>query len=271
MTFQKILFSAILVALPINEGAAQPMSPQPNAGRADFADLALNATTVARAQIVDAKEVKRERAPGLAPGFRRFLVRAQVQSVLAAPAGVPGEITYLVDIPENERGRTPRMEGQIVLLFLGAEHAPGEFVLAHKYGQQAWSAGREQIVSRFLGERAAAGGAPRAESISSAFHVPGSIPGESETQIFVRTQNGRPLSLVVLRRPGVDPHVVLSTGDIIDPNAPAPDAGSLSSVILACSLPAQLPQDIAGGSNGEALAADYQVALEALGTCDRNF
>jgi hypothetical protein len=271
MTFRKILFSTILMAIPVNPATAQVSAAQPIAGRADFANLALGATTVARAQIVKAKEVKRERAPGLAPGFRRFLVRAQVQTVLAAPAGVPGEISYLVDIPENSRGRVPKIEGQIVLLFLGPEQAPGEFVLAHKYGQQAWSAGREQIVSGFLGERAAAGGAPRAESITSAFHVPGSIPGESETQIFVRTQNGRPLSLVVLRRPGIEPHVVLSTGDIIDPNAPSPDASSLSSVILACSLPAELPADIAGGNNGQALTEDYRAALDALGQCDRNF
>ena len=263
--------SASAAASPAMSSALQAAAVPPP-GRADLATLALQSDTVLRARIERAKEVKRERAPGLAPGFHRLLIRADTQNVVVAPERVPAEIEYLVDVPATSRGRAPKLEGQSVLLFLGREHAPGEYVLAHKYGQQPWTAEAEALAARYLRERAEAPNSfTRAEAVTSAFHVPGTLPGESESQIFIRTETGTPLSLIVLNRPGQAPRVSLATGDIIDPDAPAPDPASLSAVTLVCSLPPELPADVASGADSAALKRDYQAGLEALGRCDRNF
>ena len=270
MKFHPSFFALLLGAIASSPISAAPL-PQP--GLADLADLSLGATSGVRARIDDAREIRGDRAPDLAPGFRRFLVRADVGAVLAAPQSIPGEIRYLVDLPETDRGRAPRIEGSDVLLFLGPEDRPGEFRLAHKYGQQVWTAGRESDVRRLLQDRGALRGlgTERAE-ITSAFHVPGTLQGESESQIFVRSSEGRPLSLVVLRRPGAEPRVTVATGDIIDPDAPPPERGSLAALALSCSLPDELPTGVASDADQEAaLRADFAAAKAALGTCDRNF
>lgn len=269
MQLRSAVSAILLAALSASQAVAQ--LPQP--GLADLADLSLSASSVIRATIDDAREVKSDRAPGLAPGFRRFLVHAEVEGVLAAPRSVPGEIRYLVDLPETGRGRAPRIEGDEVLLFLGPEERPGEFRLAHKFGQQDWTPAREADVRLLLRDRAALRGidTQRAE-ITSAFHVPGSLEGESESQIFLRGADGRPLSLVVLRRPGAEPHVTVATGDIIDPNAAPPEQGSLAALALSCSLPAELPTSIlSDAAHAEALRDDFAAVKSALGTCDRNF
>ncbi|MBZ6379927.1 hypothetical protein B5C34_13940 [Pacificimonas flava] len=262
--------SATIVTFPLQ---AQPAVEIPVAATADLAELTLAAATIVRARIADTDEVRAERAPGLAPGFRRLLVEAEVVAVLAAPGAVPGDIRYLVDVPETRRGRAPRLEGEEVMLFLGPEHRPGEFALAHKYGQQSWSGGTDEAVRKLLNNRAQMRGLTLGDAaVTSAFHVPGTIAGESESQIFVRTGEGRPLSLVVLRRPGQAPRVSVATGDIIDPNAPPPERGSLPALVLACSLPESLPGEVLEGSrDADALRADYQAAREALGGCERNF
>ncbi|MEE4350298.1 MAG: hypothetical protein V2J26_08730 [Pacificimonas sp.] len=275
MTTKSNLFAplaALLVSLALPTGsAAQARQPEP--GLADMAALSLSAATILRAEITRTTEVRPDRAPGLAPGYRRLFVRADVRGVVAAAGPVEREIRYLVDVPETARGRAPRLKGADMLLFLGPEQRPGEYALAHKYGQQAWSAQRESTARRIAEESARESGlsfAPAA--IESAFHVTGTLPGESESQIFVRTAADARLSLVVLRRPGTAPLVNVATGDFIDPNAPPPQQGTLPVIALACSLPERLPDDaVMEPRVATQLRTDYQAALAALGGCDRNF
>ncbi|MEO0500109.1 MAG: hypothetical protein AAF205_06065, partial [Pseudomonadota bacterium] len=232
---------AILVTLPA--AAQTPVLPAP--GQADFADLTLNARTILSARIDKTKRVKEKRAPGLAPGFGRLLVRANVESVVAAPSAVPGRIEYLVDLPLDARGKVPEIEERKVLLFLDREHAPGEFVLSHKYGQQMWSVERETVAKRFAAERVdPAMLALKPERILSAFNVPGTLPGESESQIFIETESGNPMSLVILNRPDQEPRYAIATSDIIDASAAPPEAGSLAATLLACDLPETLPDTV---------------------------
>ena len=61
-------------------------------------------------------------------------------------------------------------------------------------------------------EARAADAPPRITGIGRAFHVPGSLPGESETQIFLQTADSRPISLSVLRRPGEQPRWSVALG-----------------------------------------------------------
>ncbi len=248
-------------------------SPVP--GRADLADMTLESDTILSATIAKTSKVSSERSPGLPSGYARLLVRANVDSLLTARSAVPGEIKYLVDVPLTPRGKVPKLKDQRVLLFLGREYAPGEFQLSHKYGQQIMDPAREADVRRFLKERADPQlAALKPTRIVSGFHVPGSLPGESESQIFVETESGRPMSLVVLNRPGETPRYAVATGDVIDASAAPPAKGSLVALMLACELPDALPQDVLqdqSRDNAAALAQDYAIVRASLGTCDRNF
>src|SRR3546814_7628869 len=73
--------------------------------------------------------------------------------------------------------------------------------------------------------------------------VPGTIPGESETQIFLRTSDQRPVSLSVLRRPGEAPKWSVSLDEMVDESSAPAGRDTLLWYRLACFLPGQLPQD----------------------------
>ena len=108
--------------------------------------------------------------------------------------------------------------------------------------------------------------------VGSAFHVPGAIPGESESQIFLTTSNNRPISLSVLRRPGEQPQWAVALGEMIDENAQAPARETLLWYRLACFLPQHLPdRSVAALSESDARAvrADYRFVLSQLGACGR--
>jgi hypothetical protein len=109
--------------------------------------------------------------------------------------------------------------------------------------------------------------------VRDALSVPGNLTGESETQIFLETENGAPVSVTILRRPGRPPSWGVSWGEIIDQSARPPEPESLEWYRLACALPARLPAE-ANLSNDSAARTqaerDYQLMMGALGPCTRN-
>ena len=124
-----------------------------------------------------------------------------------------------------------------------------------------------------LRDSSAPGAPPQITGIGRAFHVPGSLPGESETQFFLQTADERPISLTVLRRPGEQPRWAVALSEIVDEAAEPPARDTLLWYRLACTLPARLPPDAlreAGAEDGRAIQADYRVMMEGLGPCARN-
>jgi hypothetical protein len=96
--------------------------------------------------------------------------------------------------------------------------------------------------------------------------------GEGETQIFLKTDNDQPLSLTILSRPGQQKQWAVSTAEIIDASATAPQRFTLLWYRLACDLPRSLPSDrVEGASNGDTIRAqaDYKFVIESLGPCGR--
>jgi hypothetical protein len=113
---------------------------------------------------------------------------------------------------------------------------------------------------------------PRIAGIGRAFHVPGAVRGESETQIFLQTADARPVSLTVLRRPGETPFYAVALSEIVDDAAAAPKPDTLLWYRLACTLPRALPErSLAEAESGSAAAikADYKLVLDRLGPCTR--
>ena len=113
---------------------------------------------------------------------------------------------------------------------------------------------------------------PAITGVTRAFHVAGSLPGEGETQIFLRTADKRPISLSILRRPHEDPRWAVALSELVDDSAAPPKPETLLWYRLACGLPRQLPDDAVAGQSPEdadAARADYQLVLTGLGACKR--
>jgi hypothetical protein len=113
---------------------------------------------------------------------------------------------------------------------------------------------------------------PRITGISDALAVPGTLAGESETQIFLATEDRSPVSLTILRRPGQPVQWGVSWGEIIDSAARPPAPETLRWYRLACALPAQLPgnANLARDPVARRLATgDYAFVRQALGPCER--
>ena len=258
---------------------AQPLESQTNPAvaeisYADLADLSLTAPFVAHVRIADVDVLSEREAPNVAPGYRRFLVDADVVALIRGPEASPQRITYLVDLPNDPRGRSARLrerEEKLVMATPGGNR-PGEVRLVAPDAQISYSPLLADRLRGLLREATGASPPPRITGIGRAFHVPGSLAGESETQIFLQTQDERPISLNVLRRPGEQPRWSVALSEIVDDAAGPPQAESLLWYRLACTLPPTLPARSlaeAGPDERRFIQADYRLILERLGPCLR--
>jgi hypothetical protein len=255
-----IAVAALVLAAPALAQSAAPLS------YADIADLTLAAPVIVRATIDDSERISAENSPGLALGKVRLLVDAAVTAALIAPGTIPGRLSWLWDAPLDAKGKPPRPKGSAVLAFLAPPAADGKTRLIAGAGQQPASPELEAKV-RAIATEARSGGAPAITGVSNGFRADGTVPGESETQFFLTTADGKGMALVVTRKPGEALKVAVSRGDVIDESAASVQPGTLIWYRLACTAPAKLPA--ASGGNDPKLAADWQAALKSLGPCGR--
>jgi hypothetical protein len=240
---------------------------------ADLTDLALAARLTVVVTVHDAIHLKGPDAAGLAPGFARFYVEGDVNALVAGPGGVPASVSWLADVPLDAANRLPKLKKQkLILLARPVPQKPGVLQLVAKRAQLSWSPELEQRLRTILSEANGPNTPPVVTGITHAFHVAGSIPGEGETQIFLKTADNRPVSLDVQRHPGEDTRWTVSLGEIVDETAAAPQRNTLLWYRLACGLPSNLPADtLADQSPDDATAAqaDYKLVLDGLGACGR--
>jgi hypothetical protein len=283
---QMLLFGTFLASLfaplPSTVGmlVAQPVAPTPAAppgirafSYSDLADLSLTAQVVAGVTVIKAERLKGELAPNLAAGRARFLIEAQTGMLLRGADGLSGTVTYIVDVPLDAKGKVPKLKKARFILF--ANRVPGrpqEVRLTSPYSQLDWTQTTESTLRAILTESTAAAAPPLVTGIGNAFHVPGAIPGESESQIFLTTADNRPISLSILRRPGEQPQWAVALGEMVDDSARAPAKDTLLWYRLACFLPARLPAKAVSAlsaTDAEAVRADYRHVLTQLGPCGR--
>jgi hypothetical protein len=241
---------------------------------ADVADLAVQAPVAAHVRVVRAGALRERDAPGVSAGHRRFLVTADVVSLIRAPGALPPRVSWLVDLPDDSRGRPARLPKRTELLVLAApvDGRPGELRLAAPDAQLPYAAPLAERLRAIHRELAGANPAPRITAVGRAFHVPGAIPGESETQIFLQTADQRPVSLSILRRPGEQPRWAVSLAEFVDENAAPAQRDTLLWYRLACTLPRALPaasMNAASPEEARAIEADYRLVLQGLGPCTR--
>ncbi len=253
--------------------SAAPANSDDAATYADLATLSDAADLVIRAQIRRQTTLKPERAPGLASGFARLYIEAGTVAVIAGRTGAGASLTYLVDVPLDAKGKVPKLKKREFLLFADqVAGRAGEVQLVAPGAHLAYTPLLEARLRPILTELYAADGPPRITGVSDALAVAGTLTGESETQIFLATDNGSPVSLTILRRPGQRVQWGVSWGEIIDSAARPPAPDTLRWYRLACSLPPQLPSNanLAREPKARRLAAsDYAYVVSQLGPCAR--
>lgn len=249
-------------------------APPPAPTYADLADLALAAPVVAHVRVRDADALSEREAPNVPVGHRRFLVEAEIVALIRGTGGLPPRVSYLVDMPSDSRGRARiRDRSEFLVLASAVPGRPGELRLIAPDAQLPFAPAAAERLRAILREAAGAEAPPRITGIGRAFHVPGSLPGESETQIFLQTADDRPISLTVLRRPGERPRWAVALGEMVDDAAAPPQPETLLWYRLACTLPAALPRqslDETTSEEARAIAADYRLVIDGLGPCTRN-
>ena len=264
--------AAVMAALAAPAESQAP-APRPAPTYADLADLALAAPVVAHVRVADSQRLAADQAPGLAAGRTRFFIQADVVSLIRGAQGLPQRVRYLADLP-NDGGRPSKLAKKSEYLIM-AQPVPGragELRLVGPEAQLPYSRAEAGRLRAFLQEATRPDAAPAIIGIGKAFHVPGTLPGEGETQIFLQGADQRPLSLNILRRPGEVPSWSVALSEIVDEAAAAPRRDTLLWYRLACTLPARLPQQsLAEADPGQvrAIEADYRVVMQQLGPCAR--
>lgn len=269
------LLPAAALLLPVPALAQATADAQqggmPRPGYAELADLVIASPLVIDATIRSAAKIKGAEAAGLAPGATRFYVEADVGTLVRGATAIPARVGWLVDVAPDWRGRTPSLKKRRVLAFARpVAGRPGQVQLVEPGAQRDWSADLEQRVRSIASEVAAPDTPPVIVGVRGAFHVPGALPGEGETQIFLRTRDDRPAALSILRRPGEQPRWSVALSEIIDDAAATPKRDTLLWYRLACALPATLPDtSTAALSEDDAAQArsDYAFVLQQLGSC----
>jgi hypothetical protein len=167
----------------------------------------------------------------------------------------------------------PKLRKQEVILFARpVEGRPNELQLIDPHAQFAYSEAFEARLRPILSDLVAQDAPPRVTGIRDALAVEGTLVGESETQLFLDTENDGPVSVTVVRRPGQTPRWGVSWSEIVDQSARAPQRETLQWYRLACSLPDTLPgnANLSRDPRARALAAqDYALVRDALGPCSR--
>lgn len=274
-----LTISAIFAALSATCVHAQGRAPvtqvaaQPVATYADVAQLAELASIVALVEVRDQAVVRPERAPGLQPGHARLYVTARTAALLASRSPIGESLNYLVDLPLDAKGKPPKLRKQRFILFADpVQGRPGSLQLVEQGAQMPATPESEQLARTVVAAFAAPGLPPRVTGVGDVMSVAGNLVGESETQLFLDTATGEPVSLTVVRRPGMDPQWGVSWSEIVDQAARPPQPRTIEWYRLACSLPQQLPAGAYLQDDRESRVraeADYRYILQQLGPCDR--
>lgn len=259
-----------------NEGEAIGELPADRAPTyVDLVEMAGQSDFVGIVMIDDQITLPQERAPSVSAGHVRLYIEALTQSVLASPRPIGEQLVFLVDRPLNDKGKAPEIEQQTFLAFgdLNPDR-PRDLQLLSSDALLTMGPVIELRVREVLRQLASLDRPAKITGIKDVISIPGNLAGESETQIFVETQEGAPVSMNVIRRPGMAPRWGISFGDIVDPSARAPERETLAWYQFACHLPRELPEEAFLQRDRDARTRareDYAYILDDLGSCERRF
>ena len=196
--------AALLLGAAPSVAQSDPTAAPPS--WTDLVDLSDASQLVVRAKVKKQAELEPERAVGVAPGYTRLYVEAETLALISGNVPVGESLRYLVDVPLTSKGKAPKLKKSEVLLFARAvPQQPSAVQLVTPDAQLPWTQDLGERLRPILASLAAPSAPPEIVGIRDALSASGNLDGESETQIFLRTESGAPLSLSVVRRPGFDP------------------------------------------------------------------
>ena len=270
-------FSVVLVASVASSQATMPPAgfavPTANSSYADIADLVVISPLIVDATVRKTIKIPAEQAIGVPANLQRMLIVADVSALVRGNDGVAGQVRFLLDVPKDAKGKIPKLKKQRYFL-LGNKAAglPGTIRLSRPDAMVEWSVDNDAML-RAITKEAVVIDAPRPiVAVTSAFHSPGTIIGEGETQIFVEAKGNQIYSLSVFSQPGAPKRWAVSTGEVIDESAGAPEKNSLLWYRLACGLPQALDAKLVESPEADSATkarADYRFIIASLGPCDR--
>ena len=273
-------FAAILLGFG-SIAEAQKISPMSSAlavqsedaSYADIADLVTISPLIIDVTIKSLQKVSVEQAVGVPVTLQRMLVKADVSALIRGQGGVTPRVRFVLDVPKDAKGKIPKLKKQrMFVLGSTVSGRPGEIRLARPNSLILWSPANDLLVREITKEAVMIDTPPKVTGIISAFYSAGTIIGEGETQVFLKTERGEPLSLSILSRPGQAKRWAVSTAEVIDESAVAPSRNTLLWYRLACGLPRDLSFDLveaAESDNAARAQADYKFVINALGPCGR--
>lgn len=276
----KTALCLILLGLSTSSLAQAPLDLPPsfvvaadNASYADIADLVVISPLIVDVTIRNVRKLSAEQAVGVPASLERVLVEADVMALIRGEGGVTPRVRFLLDVPKNGKGKIPKLQKKRIYLFgRQVTGRPGEVQLTRPNALASFSTANDALVRAIVKEAVQVNAPPHIAGVSSAFHSAGTVLGEGETQIFLKTNNDQPLSLTILSRPGQQKQWAVSTAEVIDASATAPQRFTLLWYRLACGLPRALPSDrVEGASNADIARAqaDYKFVIDSLGPCGR--
>lgn len=244
-----------------------------SASYADIADLVVISPLIIDTKVRSAQKVTPEQAVGVPANLQRMLIEADVLALIRGQGGVTPRVRFLLDVPKDPKGKLPKLKKQrLFLLGSTVTGRPGEIRLSRPNALIQWSTANDALVRSITKEAVQIDAPQRITGITSAFHSAGTVLGEGETQIFLKTENEQPLSLSILSRPGQDKRWAVSTAEVIDESASAPVKFTLLWYRLACGLPRSLSSELveaADSDNAARAQADYKFVQDSLGPCGR--
>lgn len=274
------VFMAVMLTFGTMASAQSPLIlpstlavPAESASYADIADLVVISPLIIDATIRNLQKVAPEQALGVPANRQRMLVEADVLTLIRGQAGLMPRVRFLLDVPKDAKGKIPKLKKQRFFL-LGSIVAgrPGEVRLSRPNALVQWSAANDLLVRNITKEAVQIDAPAKIAGVISAFYSAGTILGEGETQVFLKTDTDQPLSLSILSRPGQAKRWAVSTAEVIDESATAPTKFTLLWYRLACDLPRSLSPDLVEAAESDQAAraqADYKFVLESLGPCGR--
>ena len=240
---------------------------------ADVADMVMAARLVVRVRVKSASAISGKAAVNLIPGRKRYLMTGDVMTLIRGEGGIAPRITWLVDQAPDARGKFPKLaKAELILLANRVAGHPAEVQLVSPDAQLFVTPDAGSRAHALVAEAASPAAPPVITGISDAFHAAGPIEGEGTTQIFLTTQEERPVSIGVVRQPQQQAAWSLFLSETVGDATPSPRRETLLWYRLACFLPDHLP-DSATASLSAAdkakVSEDYDLVRNQLGACMR--
>lgn len=274
---KKLLLISLLIA-PAANAAPQQYGDYAvaaeNAAYSDIADLVTISPLIVDVKIRKTVKISPEQAIGVPANMQRFMVQADVIALIRGLNGVPARVRFVIDLPKDARGRSVKLKKKRFFI-LGdyVKNRPDQIQLARPDALIHFSQNNDNLLRMVTKEAVILDAPQKIIGVASAFHSPGTVVGEGNTQIFLKTEHNQPFSISITSRPGAPKQWSVSTSELIEESSSIPRRYSLLWYRLACGLPKNLPSSVVESGDDSANAAraqaDYKIVIDALGPCGR--